>query len=92
METIQDKPLTKVEVRQKELSEIRLKLPYWGSYAQDIVDYLKPHGIKISTNQVYIAVNTGRGTKTDQILAAMKVLAKKYEDSIKSISGANGLI
>jgi len=72
--------------RKNELSAIRGRLPFWGSYAKDIVNYLKNRDIEVSENQVYIAVKTGLGSKSDHILVAMRVLAEKYEQKLVELA------
>ncbi len=72
--------------KKNELAEIRGRLPFWGSYAKDIVKYLENKGVIVNENQVYIAVKTGLGTKSDHILVAMKVLAKKHEQFLTELA------
>lgn len=71
-----------ISAKKIELAEIRDRLPLWGSYAKDIVKYLGDRGVQVNENQVYIAVKTGLGSKSDHILVAMKCLAEKYEQEL----------
>lgn len=74
--------------KKTELSEIRDRLPAWGSYAKDIVEYLGKRGVIVNENQVYIAVKTGLGSKSDHILVAMKTLAENYEKKLLELAEA----
>ena len=74
--------------RKNELNEIRDRLPFWGSYAKDIVKYLSDRDVEITENQVYIAVKTGLGSKCDHIIVAMRVLAQKHEQKLVDLVDA----
>ncbi|MGA9651915.1 hypothetical protein [Pedobacter sp.] len=74
-----------INAKKIELAKIRDRLPFWGSYAKDIVNYLKERGVVVTENQVYIAVKTGLGSKSDHILIAMKTLAERYEQSLSEL-------
>lgn len=74
-----------ISAKKNELAGIRDRLPLWGSYAKDVVAYLSEKGVSVTENQVYIAIKTGLGSKSDHILIAMRTLAARYEKELAEL-------